>query len=255
MKQFSLTPAAGKRLIAKAVARHPHVLAALKGKTVVIIAGTTNGYVAEEVLAALGQAQDFSKKRFFRGSVLPPSRPKKEDGRLPDESGFPGDVVIKNGVWQKGKTIFDVAADLKENDVIMKGANAVHLESRRAAILVAHPQAGTIGASLPAYYGRRVRLIIPVGLEKRISGNLDELAAALHEPGVLGPRLLPAPGEIVTELDAVAMLTGAQARLVAAGGVGGAEGSIWLAVTGDEAQEAAAMALWQSVSEEALFIP
>lgn len=254
MKQFSLTPAAGKRLIAKAIARHPHVLAALKGATVVIIAGTTNGYVAEEVLADLGQAQDFSKKRFFRGIVLPPSRPKKEDGRLPDESGFPGDVVIKNGVWQKGQTIFDVAAELKENDVIMKGANAVQLDTRRAAILVGHPQAGTIGASLTAYYGRRVRLIIPVGLEKRISGNLDELAAMLHEPGVPGPRLLPAPGEIVTELEAITMLTGAQARLIAAGGVGGAEGSVWLAISGDEAQESAAMALWQAVSEETLFV-
>src|SRR5512145_1066053 len=131
MKQFSLTPAAGKRLIAKAIAAHPHVLAALKNGTVAIIAGTTNGYVAEEVLALIGEAQNFKKNRFFRGIILPPARPKKEDGRLPDESGFPGDVVISNGVWQKGKTIFDVVNDLKENDVIMKGANAVNPEDRR----------------------------------------------------------------------------------------------------------------------------
>jgi hypothetical protein len=253
MRQFTLTPAAGKRLIGKGIARHPEVLTPLKGGTVVIVAGTTNSYVAEELLAAIGQARDFSKKRFFRGIILPPARPKKEDGRIPDESSFPGDVVIQDGVWQKGKTIFDVADSLKENDVILKGANALDLESGRAAILVAHPQAGTIGASLPAYYGRRVRLIHPVGLEKCISGNLDQLAVQINEPGAHGPRLLPVPGEVYTELDAIAMLTGAKAQLIAAGGVGGAEGSIWLAISGSAAEENGAMALLQSVAGEPAF--
>lgn len=172
---------------------------------------------------------------------------------MPDESGFPGDVVISSGVWQKGKTIFDVVNDLKENDVMMKGANAVNLEDRRAAILIGHPQAGTVGAALPAYYGRRVRLIIPVGLEKRVSGNLDELASGVNEPGVQGPRFLPVPGEIVTELDAIALLTGARARLIAAGGVASAEGSVWLAIDGDAGQEEQAMALLQSVAKEPPF--
>lgn len=253
MRQFSLTPAAGKRLIAKAIAKHPEVQTALKGGTVVVIAGTTNGYVAEELLETIGQAKDFRRNRFFRGIVLPPARPTAESGRLRDESGFPGDVVIQSGVWQTGKTIFDVAGELKENDVIMKGANAVNIETRRAAILIAHPQAGTAGVSLPAYYGRRVRLIIPVGLEKRIAGNIDDLAAQMNEPGVHGPRLLPVPGEIVTELDAVNMLTGAKAQLIAAGGVAGAEGSVWLAVNGEPSQENGAMALLQSVSAEPVF--
>lgn len=250
MRQFLLTPAAGKRLIAKGIARHPEVLTALKGGTIVIIAGTTNGYVAEELLAVIGEAKNFNKKRFFRGIVLPPLYQHKDDGIKYDVSD---DVVIREGVWQKGKTIFDVVGDLKENDVIMKGANAVDLQSRRAAILVAHPQAGTIGASLPAYYGRRVRLMIPVGLEKRISGNLDELAAKVNEPGSHGPRLLPTPGEVFTELDAIALLTGAKAELMAAGGVGGAEGSIWLAISGDATQEGGAMALLKSVSAEPAF--
>jgi len=253
MKQFSLTPAAGKRLIGKALAKHPAVLAALKGGTIVIIAGTTNGYVAEEVLAITGGAKDFQKTRFFRGIILPPVRPKKEDGRLPDEGGFAGDVVIKEGIWQKGKTIFDVVNDLKEGDVILKGANAVNIETRRAAILIGHPQAGTVGAALPAYFGRRVRLMIPVGLEKRVSGDLDALAARINEPGAHGPRLLPVPGEIFTELDAITLLTGARAELVAAGGVAGAEGSVWLAVSGEAAQENGAVALMQSVASEPHF--
>jgi hypothetical protein len=253
MKQVTITPAAGKRLIGKAIAKHAAVMTALKGGTLVIIAGTTNGYVAEEILTAIGQAQDFRRNRFFRGVVLPPSRPTAQSGRLPDESAFPGDVVIKDGVWQKGKTIFDVSDDLREGDVIMKGANTVDLIQRRAAILIGHPQAGTIGASLKAVVGRRVRLLIPVGLEKRIFGNIDELAAKMNEPGAHGPRLFPVPGDIFTEIDAIALLTGAHAQLVAAGGVGGAEGSVWLAISGEPSQENGAAALIQSVAGEPAF--
>jgi hypothetical protein len=253
MKQFVITPAAGKRLIGKAMIKHAAIAAALKKGTVVIIAGTTNGYVAEEMLSALGGAKDFRRDRFFRGITLPPTRPTTKNGRLPDESAFPGDVVIKAGVWQKGKTIFDVVDDLKERDVILKGVNAVDLIQKRGAILIGHPKAGTIGVSLQAVAGRRVRLILPVGLEKRVTENLDELAAKMNEPGVQGARLLPVPGEIFTELDAIALLTGAKAQLVAAGGVCGAEGSVWLAISGELAQEKAADALIKSVADEPAF--
>ena len=253
MRQFFLTPAAGKRLIAKAIAKHPHVLTALKGGTLVVVAGTTNGYVASELLEIIGQSKNFTATRFFRGIVLAPARPATESGMPADSTGFPGDVVIRNGVWEKGKTIFDVADSLKENDVILKGANAVSLDGRRAAVLIGDARAGTIGASLLAYYGRRVRLIIPVGLEKRIHGNIDELAALVNEPGAQGPRLLPVPGEIVTEIDAIGLLTGARAQLIAAGGVAGAEGGVRLAVSGEPAQEKDAMALLHFVAKEPAF--
>jgi hypothetical protein len=253
MKQFVITPVAGKRLIGKAIVKHAAVAVAIKAGTVVIIAGTTNGYVAEEILLALGQAKDFKRNRFFRGIILPPVRPTTSTGRLSDVSKFPGDVVIRDGVFQRGKTIFDVVDDLREGDIILKGANTVDLIQRRAAILIGDPKAGTIGASLQAMVGRRVRLILPVGLEKRFYGNLDELAAKMNEPGTHGPRLLPVQGEIFTELDAIALLTGASAQLVAAGGVCGAEGSVWLAVSGKPAQEEAAEALIKSVVNEPAF--
>jgi hypothetical protein len=252
MKQFVITPAAGKRLIGKAISKHPAVTEALKKATVVIIAGTTNGYIAEEILSVLGSAKDFKRDRFFRGITLPPICHTK-GGRLPDESGFPGDVVIKDGAWLKGKTIFDVVDDLKDGDVILKGVNAVDLIQKRGAILIGHPKAGTIGVSLQAVAGRRVRLILPVGLEKRVTENLDELAAKMNEPGAQGARLFPVPGEIFTELDAIALLTGAKARLVAAGGVCGAEGSVWLVISGKSAEENAAVTLLQSVADEPAF--
>jgi len=245
MIQVTLTPAGGKRLIARALARHDAVRAALESGTIVMIAGTTNGYVAEEILAACGNTEGFSRRRFFRGITLPPYQETTAAGRLPDESAFPGDVVIEKGKWLTGKTVFDVVDGLKEGDVILKGANAVDLARRQAAILIGHPKGGTIGAALQAVVGRRVRLILPVGLEKRVPGNLHDIAARLNEPGALGCRMLPVSGEVITEIEALAILTGVQAHLVAAGGVCGAEGSVWLAVSGTPEQEKAA---WNAVA-------
>jgi hypothetical protein len=150
----------------------------------------------------------------------------------------------------KGKTIFDVVDDLSEGDVILKGANALDLANRKAAILIGHPKAGTIGASLLAVVGRRVRLILPVGLEKRVPGDLNDLAVRLNAPGSKGPRLLPVPGEIFTEVDAINQLTSAKAELIAAGGVGGAEGSILLGVSGSVEQMDAAEKLLRALASE-----
>jgi hypothetical protein len=253
MLQFVVTPAAGKRLIAKAFLKHEAFQSAVHSGTVVIIAGTTNGYVAEEVLKSLGQEEGFARNLFFRGITLPQSQPTSEVVHLPDERKFPGDIVLVKGVWQKGKTIFDVADDLKPGDVILKGANAVDLSSRRAAVLVGHPKGGTIIAALQAVVGRRVKLIIPVGVEKRIPGNLDVLAAKLNDPRMIGPRLLPVPGDIVTELEALQLLTGCASDLSAGGGVCGAEGAVWLTVCGEASQEKAAQKLLEEIAGERPF--
>ena len=253
MIQFIVPPAAGKRLIAKAIVKHTAVSAALQSGTVVIIAGTTNGYVAEEILASCRNTEEFSPQRFFRGVTLPPYRRTSDTGRLSDESQFPGDVVIENGNWLQGKTIFDVIDDLKEGDVIMKGANAVDLMRKQAGVLIGDPKGGTIVAALQAVVGRRVRLIVPVGLEKRVSSDLNTIATRLNTPGAHGPRMLPVSGEVITEIEALELLTGVQAELVAGGGVCGAEGAVWLAVSGTEEQEESAKVILASVGKELPF--
>jgi 6-phosphogluconate dehydrogenase (decarboxylating) len=51
----------------------------------------------------------------------------------------------------------------------------------------------------------------------------------------------------------VSILTGANAELISAGGVCGAEGSCWLAVTGTKEQEDAAEKIFASVAYEPAF--
>jgi len=251
LKQFLITPAAGKRLIAKALAENNIIREVLNSGTLVIIAGTTNGYVAQEILSKIGE--DFSPQRFFRGVVLPPGGPVTISGRLKDEGEFSGDVVIKEGIWQRGLTIFNVVDDLKEGDVILKGANALNYQDQQAAVYIGHPHGGTIGASIQAVVGRRVRLIIPVGLEKRVFQDLNYLARKINTPGAQGPRLFPVPGEIFTEIEAINEITGAKAELIAGGGVCGAEGSIWIAISGKVKEIKKAETLINSISFEEPF--
>jgi hypothetical protein len=253
MFQISLTPAAGKKLISLALAAQPEIQRKLKEGTIVVIAGTTNSYLARELLSQSGEKRPFNANRFFRGITLPPGFKVGQTGRILDESAFPGDVVIQKGTWQAGKTINDVAVDLKEGDIILKGANALDLPHRRAAIMIGNPNGGTIIPILQSLIGRRIRLILPVGLEKRVSGDLDDLANRLNAPGAGGFRLMPVPGEVFTEIEAIRQLSGASAELFAAGGIGGAEGSVWLAVSGTPQQEEAAHQLCQSVAAEPAF--
>lgn len=253
MKQRLITPAAGKRLIARALTESAGVQRRLHAGTIVVIAGTTNGYIAEEILLKIGQESGFDRSRFIRGVTLPPSVETTESGRLADESRFPGDVVIVDGVWQRGKEIFDVVNDLRKGDLIIKGANAVDLRARKAAVYIGHPKGGTILAALQAVVGRRAELLLPVGLEKRVAEDVDRIAALVNGPTSGGPRMLPVPGEIFTELDAIEALFGATATLLAAGGVGGAEGACWIGVSGEPEAVTKAVEAIAAVADEPPF--
>jgi hypothetical protein len=236
IRQYPLTPAAGKRLIAKAAVKHPLVERALRDSRLVIVAGTTNGYIAEEILKHLGQEMGFSRRLFYRGLTVSPNLIATPAARLLNSEDFPGDVVIDKGVWKRAATIFDVVQTLGEHDVIVKGANALDASARQAAGFVDHRDAGPTGAILPAVLGRHTKLIVPVGLEKRIPGDLMALARRLAAADGKGPRLCLLPGEVLTEIEAVALLTGARSEVIGSGGVAGAEGCVWLAVegTGDQ---------------------
>lgn len=247
MKQFVVTPSAGKRLIGRGMVGHPSVDRVLVKGTLVIIAGTTNGYVAEEILRSLGQAEGFTREGFRRGATTGPGV------AVPDHE-FLGDVVIKNGQWQRGLAILDVVDDLQQGDVVLKGANAVDPWGH-AAVQVGHPKGGTIMAALTAIIGRRVELIVPVGLEKRVLDDVFDLAELANAVDAEGPRLLPMPGSVFTEIDAIDLLTGAEASLLAAGGVYGAEGAIWLGVSGTEEEVQHAADLLESIAQESLCTP
>jgi hypothetical protein len=223
-RSFVLTVAESKRLIARALKRHPAVITALSNGIVAVAKGTTNAYVVEE-LAERG----IHRPDYCTGVTKPQNPPEgaRTSADLPD-------LVLRCGVPVEGVSVTEIVAEMGPGDVFIKGANALSYERGQAAVLIGHPTGGTVGAVLGALTGRRITLLIPVGLEKHVPGDLVEAATELMTVGDSGsgPTLWPLHGEIFTELEAVTLISGARARLIGAGGIGGAEGSIRISVTG-----------------------
>jgi hypothetical protein len=250
-----LTVAESKRLIGKAVAQMPIVKDALANGLIIIIKGTTNRYVAEEITGQkIVDAEYVTGRHTGKGAEL-----------------FAKGKSINHIVLEKGKLLDiplpDAVKKLKAGDIVMKGANALDYKNKLAAnnifvsplFDVPGPDAGTTGVSMPSIIARKVHLVIPVGLEKQVAGDLVDMTLKMREPmETLNIRSVPSmwllTGEIITELEAIKILTGATAFQANAGGVGGAEGGSWLVFRGTRDQVEKAIELTKSVKGEPPFI-
>jgi len=240
------TPSESKRLIAKAVVAMAPVKAALKSGRVCVAGGTTNAYVLEEILGS-----PIRKEFYIKGNIT--------DGLLC--STRRSDEWIKPRAFVNGSMVDrDFAELLKEfdaGDVFIKGANAVDPEGN-VGILMGGPMGGTIGGALGPVMARGSHLVVPVGLEKLI----PSVAAAARKCGIKRLRypdgatvgLMPVVGAtVVTEIEALRILSGVEATHVASGGVAGSEGSVVLVVEGPDSRVRAAFDLWESIKGEPPF--
>jgi hypothetical protein len=218
----SLTVSEGKRLIGKGVAQADFVRRAMEEGILAIGSGTTNGYVVEEITG-----ERFDKKQYVTGRTLPANY----DG--PQLSYQHPDLVIRRGERLKIKAS-EILPEMGPGDVYGKGVNAINYERNQAGVLIGHPTGGGVGAALGMVTARRIRYLHPVGLEKNIPIDLDEAANMLKDHEGKGPTLWVVPGDIFTEIEALRVLADVEAIPVSAGGVGGAEGAVWLAVFGDQ---------------------
>jgi len=237
-----LTVAEGKRLIAKAVAALPEVRSALSSGLIVVCKGSTNAYIVEELTG-----RTIDKATYLTGNTQPArgARPLTKE-RIPE-------LVLRDGTPVEGLTAVEAAAELKRGDVLMKGANALSPDRRMAGVLVGDPTGGTVGKTAGHVIGKGVAQLIPVGLEKTVAGNLWETAArvncAIATAGHI-PRMWVSQGRIITEVEALSILTGACATPMAAGGINGAEGAVWLLIEGSEEQVARALTVADGVYGE-----
>ena len=222
--QIFLTPNEGKQLIADALASLDFVQEAMREHTVVVVMGTTNAYLANALLSQLGE-EEIDMKGFHRGITKPDSVDLKVQAQQYD-------LVIEKGNVIPEKTIFDVVPTLTKDDVIFKGANAVHIFSETAGVLIGHPAGGTVLACEQAAVGKRTTFIMPVGVEKRVELPISDLASFVNDCDSEGLRLYPATGTPYTELDALSDLFDVDVELIAAGGICGAEGGCWFQCEG-----------------------
>jgi len=158
------------------------------------------------------------------------------------KAGEMGDLLIDHGRVFFDSDLPGTCQMLGKGDIIFKGANAVHLATGTAAVLIGNTIAGgTLHDASGAVYARRAKLILPVGVEKRVERPVAELESLVNDPESDGLRLTAAPGEPFTELDAIRLLTGCEAEIIASGGVNGAEGCIYLQAWGGDLEKLAVL--------------
>ncbi|MDD5509196.1 MAG: hypothetical protein PHI12_00035 [Dehalococcoidales bacterium] len=241
-----LTVSESKRLIAKGVANLDIVKNALGCGIVAIAKGTTNGYVVEELLN-----KGIDKTVYVLGRVLP----EKMENTY-DFSPSMNDIVLKDGKLV-GISVIEAVHHMGENDVFIKGCNILNYEKRIAGVLKGSGTGGTIGATIEVIKRNKINLVLPVGIEKSSGADIYSIRKELEE-GVTWRgsllRLEPLTGTIVTEIEALEILTGVKAIQVSAGGIGGAEGSVRLLLKGKEGQVQEAEDLIEDIQGEPPFL-
>src|SRR4030042_2618979 len=215
---FVFTPAESKRLIGKAVAKMEEVKKAFKKSNIMIGHGSTNVYVLEEILGKAKLLELMDSSFFLSGIIV--------RGTLCSTLGKekPPIVLIKKGVVPPPPpTMSEMLRDFRADSVVIKGASAVDPEGN-AGVLVSHPEGGTIGWAIGAVWARGIRLITPVGLEKlvpsvRQSVSLCGQATFDYVQGKTAGMIPLTGAKVVTEIEALKILTGVDTPLVASGGV------------------------------------
>ncbi|KPJ54238.1 hypothetical protein AMJ39_01445 [candidate division TA06 bacterium DG_24] len=237
-----LLPSESKRLIAMAVAGMPEVRQALERGWIVIGRGTTNAYVAEELLN-----QPLEKERHVAGyighgelAVLG-----KEERQRP--------IVLKDGSRVEMSPP-EALQEFSSDDVFIKGANAVDPEGN-VGILMGSPTGGTVAQAMGIVLARGAHFIVPVGLEKLIPSVINaSLVGGQQEFDCVDGRpcaLMPVVNaNVVTEIEALGILADVDAVHFASGGVFGSEGAVVLAITGERSLMAQAVEIIGSVKGE-----
>lgn len=225
-KDIVLIPCQSKRLIAKAILQSEKFTSRFSSSKIFISKGTTNSYIIEEF-----SGKQIEKEKYTTGVVMPGEKYWIDNEKMPD-------IIIEKGIMKEG---IDSAKELScfdSTDLILKGANAVNYAKSTAGILIRHPHGGTMNHIFAACFGRRTELIVPVGLEKEVSFDLDEISELMNENDCdpETPRMFSIRAELFTEIEAIEVLTSGKVKAyhIGTGGIYGAQGAVRLLLDGEK---------------------
>ena len=226
---FTLTSSESRRLIAKAVVSMPEVQKAWSDAYLLLAGGTTNAFIAQELLHDPTIEPGLCTAGISTDGLLCVTNP---DSR----KSYPN--VFLKGVPQD-KTLTEGLNDFNPNTVVIKGANAVDMQGY-VGVITAGFDGGTIPRIIGTVTSKGLLMITPVGLEKLVPSVRESamaLGGATHIDISVGAdcgMYCLGTTRIVTEIEAIRLLFGCEAKLVCCGGVGGNEGAVTLAVDGEE---------------------
>lgn len=224
---ISVTPAEGKRLIARAVVRMPQLLQARERGRILVKGGTTASAVAEELVGVPLKISGRISPRGFKAT------------RGLDCSA-PHSILIEGDRWRGvDGELPDVVASLGQDDVVVTGANIIDAYGG-AAMIAGAPLGDRPGAVMSGIMSEGLQVIVVAGLEKLIPGTVWQAVQAAGRKAAdlsmgMAVGLMPIAGQVVTEIEALKILAPVECQVIAKGGIGGAEGATSIALWGDVA--------------------
>ncbi|GAB6075013.1 hypothetical protein [Nautilia lithotrophica] len=144
-------------------------------------------------------------------------------------------IILQNGM------LVDIEDfDINENDVFIKGANALWYESgqKYAAVAAADPNGGTYGNFYVKAVCRGSEIIIPVGHEKLIPYFVETSQNVDFATGSKIAMLKFFKGQVFTEIEAFKILFNLDAKVILAGGLEDSKGAVGFLVEGEKVKEA-----------------
>jgi len=243
----NILPREGKRLIARGVLALPEVKRVLENGWFVVSRGITPSYILEELTG-----QDYDTANCTAGIVT--------EGRMASvlEDDRLGPWVFKNGNLDETPALV-VLDQFTAHDVSVKGANAVDPDGN-IGVFAADKAGGTVGGIWPTITARGAHWVAPVSLERLIPSVIE---AARHCGNHLwdytmgqSAGFMPVVNAlVVTEVQAIELLTGVTAVHVGSGGVAGSEGAVMLALEGEHDVVLEAFELIEDIKGEPQFDP
>jgi len=237
--QITLTPSEGKRLIGMAVAQMEVVQNALREGTIVIATSTSTAYVLEELLE-----KEIPDKGMFTAGIVTP-----KGCCITDPKGRYKHQVIRKGdvTEMTTKELPEILAGMGPSDVFIKGANAID-PFGQAAVFLGGEGGGTIGHAWGHITANGITTIITAGLEKLVPISLSDAALktgirTMDRSLGMAVGMMVVGGSIITEMEALRLLTGVDVIPIGGGGIGGGEGSKTFIMEGDGEAAAAAYEL------------
>ncbi|RLB04620.1 MAG: hypothetical protein DRG59_10045 [Deltaproteobacteria bacterium] len=241
MMQISLTPAESKKLIAKSLMELDYLREALKNGIVLVHPSSTTYFLYQEITGTLPSENWVCGVVVQKGACI--NRDMLDEliiDTIKGVSKYPFWIFEKGKLLEKFVPISKLVEMMGEGDVYVKTGNAVDCNGNVGVLVGAPDGKGTVGKLYEASKKKGFRVLIPIGLEKlipsvEVASRTTNPAKVRYSTG-MPLKLFPIKGHVVTEIEAVFLLTGAKATPIAGGGLSGAEGSMTLVVEGSDEQ-------------------
>jgi hypothetical protein len=246
----TLTPEESKRLIAMAIVELEPVRKAKIEGIIGLARCTSCAYVVEELIGKNLENRGAYCSGFIVG-----------DGSCALQSQYQEKLLVINRgeehwLHYTEGNISEFIDQMDCDDVIIKSGSVMDPQGN-VGCLVANPIGGEIGAYLPYILAKGITLIVPMTINKTVAYPLSGIMSALGITKLDSERchgmrcgMMPMPGMVITEIDAIRQLTGADALPVAVNGIGSGAGAVMLLIEGSDDEVNNAWALIGKIKGE-----